>query len=73
MTGMREQEVMYTYWSDVVARAETYENMPHDAKYYSLKVPAQSTAPLDVHFSFNEDIYKVFKNPGELGIHYSSL
>jgi hypothetical protein len=57
---------------DLVARGETYENRPQDTKCYPLKVLAQSTAPLDVHFRFTDGIYKVFKNPGELRIHYSS-
>ena len=36
------------------------------------KIPAHDTAALDVNFRFSDGVAKVFKNPSELRIHYSS-
>lgn len=57
---------------DLNAQGAIYKNRPYDAKYYPLRVPPQSTVPLDVYFRFAEGIYKIFKDPCELRIHYSS-
>ena len=59
---------------ELIAGSRTFQNKPRAEKDYPLTLPAHSTVPLDVYFSFSNGAYvaKVFKNPGELRIHYSS-
>jgi hypothetical protein len=57
---------------ELIAGGVTYENSPHHAKNYPLTLAAQSSASLDVEFRFSQGVYKVFENPSELRIQYSS-
>jgi hypothetical protein len=57
---------------ELVAEGTTFQNKPRVGNYYPLNVPAHDTAALDVNFRFSDGVSKVFKNPGELRIHYSS-
>jgi hypothetical protein len=57
---------------ELVANGTTFENKPRVPSYYPLSVPAHGTATLDVNFRFSDGVHKVFKNPSELRIHYSS-
>jgi hypothetical protein len=57
---------------ELVADGSTFQNEPRVANHYPLNVPAHDTAALDLNFRFSDGVSKVFKNPGELRIHYSS-
>ena len=57
---------------ELVADGTTFQNKPRVANYYPLELPAHDTVALDVNFRFNDGVSKVFKNPGEVRIHYSS-
>jgi hypothetical protein len=59
---------------ELIAGSTTFQNSPRAAKDYPVNLPARSTVPLHVDFGFNDGMYveKVFRNPGELRIHYSS-
>jgi len=57
---------------ELVADGTTFQNQPSLASYYPLSLPAHDTAALDVYFRFSDGVSRVFKNPAELRIHYSS-
>jgi hypothetical protein len=57
---------------ELVAEGTTFQNKPRVANYYPLNVPAHDTAALDVNFRFSDGVSKVFRNPSELRIDYSS-
>lgn len=59
---------------ELIAGSRTFQNKPRAETDYPMTLPARSTVPLDVYFRFSDGLYvdKVFKNPSELRIRYSS-
>jgi hypothetical protein len=55
---------------ELVAQGVTYENKPRAEQTYPLTLPVRSTASLDIAFRFSEGVYRIFKEPAELRIHY---
>lgn len=55
---------------ELTAQGVTYENKPRGARTYPLTLPVRSTTSLDVAFRFSEGVYRIFKKPAELRVHY---
>ena len=55
---------------ELFAQGVTYENKPRAKKTYPLTLLVRSTASLDIAFRFSQGVYRIFKEPAELRIHY---
>jgi hypothetical protein len=57
---------------ELIAGGRTFRNGPYREKEYPVNLPAHSAVPVGVYFRLSDGVAKIFENPGELPIHYSS-
>lgn len=56
---------------ELITTNNKYPNKPFHQKY-PLRVPPGGMEPLETYFTLNEPVYKTFKQPAELRVHYRS-
>ena len=57
---------------ELATRDKTYTNTPARSETIPLKIQPGSTETLHVLFRLDDAVYKVFKQPAELRVHYQS-
>ena len=55
---------------ELIARDVTYANKPQVQESYPHEVPSHETSALQVWFELQDDVYRIFKTPAELRVHY---
>jgi hypothetical protein len=56
---------------ELVTSRQTYANHPFRSGAYPVKLTAGQTGTLEVRFELVEPVYKTFRDPAELRVHYS--